>query len=131
MRGLTIPRPVHVASIEHMGKEVIVDPTDTPEELTAEQLSATDPVIYRDAHKTYDALRARVRAAAISRAAREAQVSRFKRQGVRESRDGPAPFDDREDRGRPPTPQHVATRGRPTGDVAAKPCAEAAFEITA
>jgi hypothetical protein len=46
MRGLTIPRPVHVTSIEHMGKEVIVDPTDTPEELTAEQLSATDPVIY-------------------------------------------------------------------------------------
>jgi len=34
MRGFTIPRPVHVTAIEHMGKEVIVDPTDTPEELT-------------------------------------------------------------------------------------------------
>jgi hypothetical protein len=31
-----------------MGKEVIVDPTDIPEELTAEQLTATDPVIYQD-----------------------------------------------------------------------------------
>ncbi len=76
MRGLTIPRPVHVKSIEHMGKEVIVDPTDTPEELTAEQLSATDPVIYRDAHTLYDSLRARIRAAGISVVAREAKVSR-------------------------------------------------------
>jgi hypothetical protein len=76
MRGLTIPRPVHVTVIEHMGKEVIVDPTDTAEELTAEQLSATDPVLYRDTRKTYDALRARIRAACISRIAREARVSR-------------------------------------------------------
>ena len=76
MRGLTIPRPVHVTSIEHMGKEVIVDPTDTPEELTAEQLSATDPVIYRDTRKTYDLLRAQIRAAGISHVAREAEVSR-------------------------------------------------------
>lgn len=76
MRGVTIPRPVHVGSIEHMGKEVIVDPTDTPEEMTAEQLSATDPVTYRDARKTYDALRARIRDAGISRVAREAKVSR-------------------------------------------------------
>jgi len=71
MRGLTMPRPVHVTSIEHMGKEVIVDPTDTPEELAAEQLSATDPLIYRDAHKTHDALRARIRAAGISVVARK------------------------------------------------------------
>ena len=76
MRGLTIPRPVHVTSIEHMGKEVIVDPTDTPEELTSEQLNATDPVIYRDAHTLYDGLRARIRAAGISIVAREAKVSR-------------------------------------------------------
>jgi hypothetical protein len=61
MRGLTISRPVHVTSVEHMGKEVIVDPTDTPEELTAEQLSATDPVIYRPAKAAYDALRIRIR----------------------------------------------------------------------
>lgn len=59
-----------------MGKEVIVDPTDTPEELTAEELSATDPVIYRDSQKRYDALRARIRAAGISIVAREAKVSR-------------------------------------------------------
>lgn len=76
MRGLTIPRPVHVTSIEHMGKEVIVDPTDTPEELTAEQLGATDPLIYRDSRTKYDTLRAQIRAAGISRVAREAKVSR-------------------------------------------------------
>ena len=76
MRGLTIPRPVHVTSIEHMGKEVIVDPTDVPEELTAEQLSETAPLVYHDARKTYDALRAQIRAAGISRVAREAKVSR-------------------------------------------------------
>ena len=76
MRGLTIPRPVHVTSIEHMGKEVIVDPTDTPEELTSEQLNATDPLIYRDARTLYDGLRARIRAAGISIVAREAKVSR-------------------------------------------------------
>jgi DNA-binding phage protein len=59
-----------------MGKEVIVDPTDTGEELTAEQLNATDSVIYRDAGKAYAALRARVRGAGVSRVAREAKVSR-------------------------------------------------------
>jgi len=35
MRGLTIPRPVRVDSIVLIGKEVIVDPTDTDEGLTA------------------------------------------------------------------------------------------------
>ncbi len=48
MRGLTISRPVHVTSIEYIGKEVIVDPTDTPEELTAEQLSETAVLVYRN-----------------------------------------------------------------------------------
>ena len=76
VRGLTIPRPVNVVSIEHMGKEVIVDPTDAPEELTAEQLSATDPLIYREAHKVHDALRARIRALGIEVVARRATVSR-------------------------------------------------------
>ncbi len=76
IRGLTIPRPVNVTSIEHMGKEVIVDPTDTLEELTAEQLTATDPVIYRDARQTYEHLRERIRAGGISGVAREAGVSR-------------------------------------------------------
>jgi DNA-binding phage protein len=55
---------------------VIVDPTDTPEELTAEQLSATDPVIYRDVRTIHDRLRARVRAARISAVARQAGLSR-------------------------------------------------------
>ena len=98
MRGLTIPRPVHVTSIEHMGKEVIVDPTDTPEELTAEQLSATDPVIYRDARKMYDALRSASsrRRHFQSRAGSEGEP--FGRQGVREPRNGPTPANDREDR---------------------------------
>ena len=62
--------------ISHLGKEVIVDPTDTPEELTAEQLSATDPVIYRDESKTLDPLRARIRAAGISNVTRTAGMSR-------------------------------------------------------
>jgi hypothetical protein len=39
MRGLTIPRLVHVKSIEHIGKEVIVDPTEVSKDLTAEQLN--------------------------------------------------------------------------------------------
>jgi hypothetical protein len=73
--GLAIPRPVHVTSIEHIGKEVIVDPTDSPEELTAEQLNATYSLIYRDAHTLCDSLRAGVRAASISVVAREAKVS--------------------------------------------------------
>jgi hypothetical protein len=59
-----------------MGKEVIVDPTDTPEELTAEQLGATSPVIYLYPGKTHNALRAQIRAAGISTVARAAQVSR-------------------------------------------------------
>jgi hypothetical protein len=51
MRGLTIPRPVHVKSIAHMGKEVIAHPADTPEDLTAEQLNATDlPYLSRRPH---------------------------------------------------------------------------------
>lgn len=44
--------------------------------LISGRLSATDPVIYRDANKRYDMLRARIRAAGVSRVAREAKVSR-------------------------------------------------------
>lgn len=55
---------------------MIVDPTDAPEDVTAEQLSATDPVLYRDALVRYDPLRARIRAAGISIVARGARVSR-------------------------------------------------------
>jgi hypothetical protein len=75
-RGLTTPRPVNVERIEHMGKEVIVDPTDTSEDLTTEQLNATDPVIYRNARKSYDGPRARIHAAGVSTVARLAKVSR-------------------------------------------------------
>jgi hypothetical protein len=73
---LTIPRPVDVETIEHMGKEVIVDPTDTSEDLTAELLNATDPVIYRNANKGHDELRARIRTAGVSAVARLAKISR-------------------------------------------------------
>jgi DNA-binding phage protein len=76
MRGLTIPRPVHATSVEHIGKEVIVDPTDTSEDLTAEELNATEPVIYRSEHEKLEALRALIKAFGISRVARAARVSR-------------------------------------------------------
>ena len=57
MRGLTIPRPVRAVSVHHMGKEVIVDPTDTSEELSAEQLNSTEVLIYRDENKELNDLR--------------------------------------------------------------------------
>jgi hypothetical protein len=41
MIGRSVPRPVRVESVTAIGKEVIVDPTDTAEELTAEMLNAT------------------------------------------------------------------------------------------
>jgi DNA-binding phage protein len=71
-----MPRPVNVETIEHMGKEVIVDPTDTSEDLTVELLNATDPTIYRNANKTYEKLRARIRAVGVSTVARLAKISR-------------------------------------------------------
>ena len=67
MRGLTIPRPVHATLISHLGKEVIVDPTDTSEDLTAEELNATAPVVYRDECAWIESLRARVGAAGVKR----------------------------------------------------------------
>ena len=48
-RELTISRPVRVESKTFIGKEVIVDPTDTNEGLTAEQLSATSALVYQSA----------------------------------------------------------------------------------
>jgi hypothetical protein len=72
MRGLTIPRPVHATLISHLGKEVIVDPTDTSEDLTAEVLNATEPVIYLSERQRIDDLHARVRAAGVKRVARAA-----------------------------------------------------------
>jgi DNA-binding phage protein len=76
MRGLTIPRPVHATAVEHIGKEVIVDPTDTSENLTAEELNATEPVIYRSELEKLDALRALIKACGISRVALAAGISR-------------------------------------------------------
>jgi hypothetical protein len=73
MRGLTIPRPVRATSIEHIGKEVIVDPTDTSEDLTAEELNATEPVVYRDEVERIDALRASVLSEGIKQVARAAK----------------------------------------------------------
>jgi hypothetical protein len=76
MRGLTIPRPVHVTSVEHIGKEVIVDPTDIPEELTAEQLSETEVLVYRDERKTLEAWRGRIGVFGVSNVSRTAKVHR-------------------------------------------------------
>ncbi|MHB8380708.1 MAG: helix-turn-helix domain-containing protein [Acidimicrobiales bacterium] len=76
MRGLTIPRPVRVESKGTIGKEVIVDPTDTDEGLTAEQLSATSVVQYRDPGERLDALRAKIKAVGIKPLARTTGVSR-------------------------------------------------------
>jgi hypothetical protein len=73
MHGLTIPRPVRATSVEHIGKEVIVDPTDTSEDLTAEELNATEPVVYRDEVERIDVLRASVRREGINQVARAAK----------------------------------------------------------
>jgi len=89
MRGLTIPRPVHATLISHLGKEVIVDPTDTSDDLTAEELNATEPVIYRDESARIDGMRARVRAAGVKRVARVAigvslrTIQRFANSGTK------------------------------------------------
>jgi hypothetical protein len=89
MRGLTIPRPVHAISTSHLGKEVIVDPTDTSEDLTAEELNATEPVIYRDEGQRIDDLRARVREAGVKRVGRLAigvslsTIQRFVNRGTK------------------------------------------------
>ncbi|MGA8533204.1 MAG: hypothetical protein WB615_03730 [Candidatus Tumulicola sp.] len=76
MRGLTIPRPVRVEKIVEIGKEVIVDPTDTDEGLTAEVLSATDALEYVSPDDELKALRARVRVAGIRAVSESASLSR-------------------------------------------------------
>jgi hypothetical protein len=75
MRGLTIARPVRVEWITAIGKEVIVDPTDTDEGLTAEMLSETSALEYHDPAERLDQLRAAVRAAGIKPIARESILS--------------------------------------------------------
>jgi hypothetical protein len=61
-RGLLIPRPVRVETKTAIGKEVIVDPTDTDEGLTAEMLGATEVLEYENLSERVDALRAKIRA---------------------------------------------------------------------
>ena len=63
--GLTIARAVRVKSVTSIGKEVIVDPTDSDEGLTAEMLSETSTIEYANPGEALDALRARVREAGI------------------------------------------------------------------
>ncbi len=76
MCGATIPRPVRVGSITPIGKEIIVDPTDTNEDFTAEMLGATPVQEYHDPGERLDALRAEVRAFGINRTCRISGVSR-------------------------------------------------------
>jgi DNA-binding phage protein len=65
-----------------IGKEVIVDPTDTDEGLTAEMLSATEVVIYENATEKLEALRAKIRATGVKLIARASGVSRSEIQAI-------------------------------------------------
>jgi hypothetical protein len=91
MHGATIPRPVHVKSRTQIGKEITVDPTDTDEDYTAEMLTATDVLEYRNHEEKLDALRAAVRAAGIKRIARLSGVHRSKVQAFVNQRATPHP----------------------------------------
>jgi DNA-binding phage protein len=81
-RGLLIPRPVRVETKTDTGKEVIVDPTDANEGLTAEMLSATEVLIYENATRRLAALRAQIRAVGIKSVARDSGVSRSEIQAI-------------------------------------------------
>jgi DNA-binding phage protein len=81
MHGVTIPRPVHVKLRTRIGKEITVDPTDTDEDFTAEILSATDVLEYRDPQEKLETLRTAVEAAGIKRIARISGVPRSQLQG--------------------------------------------------
>ena len=82
MRGLTIPRLVRVESKATIGKEVIVDPTDRDEGLTAEQLSATGVIEYRDLDDSLGKLRAEIKAKGLSFVARSSSISRRQIQAI-------------------------------------------------
>ncbi len=82
MRGLTMPRPVRVESVTKIGKEVIVDPTDTDEGLTAEMMSATSTVEYRDPEERTDRLRAAIKRAGVRPIARASRVNRGELQRI-------------------------------------------------
>jgi DNA-binding phage protein len=70
------------AAFNAIGKEVIIDPTDTLEDFTADMLSATNVLEYRNSHEKLEALRAAVAAAGIKRIARTSGVSRSHLQGL-------------------------------------------------
>jgi hypothetical protein len=76
MRGMTIPRPVHVESVTHIGKEVTVDPTDTDEDFTAEMLSATNVQKYHNPSDKLNTLRAKVKAFGINPTSRVSDITR-------------------------------------------------------
>jgi DNA-binding phage protein len=81
-RGFLIPRPVRVETKTAIGKEVIVDPTDANEDLTAEMLSATEVLVYENATKRLHALQAKIRAVGIKSVARASGVSRSEIQAI-------------------------------------------------
>jgi hypothetical protein len=76
MRGLTIPRTVRVESVTVIGKEVIVDPTDTDESPTAEMLSVTEVIEYFDPAQTLETLRSQVSEVGIRAVSKRAKLSR-------------------------------------------------------
>lgn len=75
MRGFTTARPVRVEFVTHVGKEIIVDPTDTGEGLSAEELFGTTQVEYHDRRASLEELRERVKAFGIRKTASKARVS--------------------------------------------------------
>jgi DNA-binding phage protein len=81
IRGLTIARPVRVQSVTSIGKEVIVDPTDSDEGLTAEMLSETSTIECVDLVEALNELRARVREAGVRNVSEKAGLSRHHIQG--------------------------------------------------
>jgi hypothetical protein len=81
-RGLLIPRPVRVEHLTPIGKEVIVDPTDTDEGLTAEMLGATHVLEYENRWERVDGLRKRIRDVAVKAVTRASGVSRSQIQAI-------------------------------------------------
>jgi hypothetical protein len=75
-RGLLIPRPVRVEHVAPIGKEVIVDPTDTDEGLTAEMLGSTAVLEYENLMDRIELVRAKIKAFGIKPVARASGISR-------------------------------------------------------
>ncbi len=81
-RGPLISRRVSVEQLTPIGKEVIVDPTDTDEGLTAEMLAATDVLEYESLAERIEALCAAIKRAGIKLVARASKVSRSEIQAI-------------------------------------------------